>query len=913
MVEKIFVAVITVMMLTMSVTPVGSFELKSSELENQSLNLALEIEIVRPGNSLYINDAQLFPLLFFSLIFGPITLRAQASDGVDYVEFYVDGELISLQSSPVSGQTYEYLCDAPLSGMHTFSVRGVGQESSVEDSKKVFAFNDGGSSPVEITEEEALEILFEEVIIPTESNNRNCAFMPDEVLQAGDLVSSVDGSEYPVNEASWFVFVDDMPEAYYAHPVRYVFIEAQSGEVTVYDEQWPPLVNDIDLFDADFELIKCFAVVPNAPEVIEESSIDAPVADFGDAPDGQMAYQGIVGRYPTLFATSNSLFSRPGGHVLNVGLEMLGDTVSSEQDATDPADPDGVPNLVDADKDERVFLIQKDNQVRLATVVTIDDSAPEGARYLNLLIDFNQDGRWKQYASTDEWAVVNDKVILAQGSSEVVLLPWFIWPESADEYASPVWMRLALTRSQIDEALFENDGGWDGSGEFLYGEIEDYFGYLTSTPWEPELWPRYPDNPPDGSNPDPTDPPGVFPPGPQTVCDPPDEVDVDYYAIIISGGDCRSHMARGLHPAQDAVSRMQGLFGEQNISIQATLTADGSGDNQNTVENIESQIADIALQLKCVDRLMIYMVGHGGDFRLGTQTETGFGLYGTNGRVREVLTPAELGDILSSIAPCRDQPCETTGVCCHVTVVLESCHSGNFNVAEVTGDGRTIIGSCQADEVASAVDGGAFTKGFAQGFWDEDLDADDDGFINATEAYSGGLSQMSSTQHPWIDDQQCPCTCPECDPEMNISKLVWDVYGERWLEETYALLGDGVAFKLSMQNTGDCDTLVGMEFIDVLPWCLSYVEGTILYVNGEEVGVREPDVIEETVDGLSLQWYLGEDVPRLLPGDSIELVLRATVVDVGPNINYFLGRAYLHTDPSVIVDGEDTATVWVEG
>ncbi len=912
MAVKGFVIGITVMLLLMSVAPAGSFEMQSCELEYNSQNLALEIEIVRPGNALYINDAQLFPLLIFSLLFGPITLQAEASDGVDYVEFYLDGELISLQSSPVSDQTYEYLCDEPMSGMHTISVRGIGEGSVVEDAKNVFAFNEGASSPVEVSEEEALKILFEEVVVPTDSNNRNCAFMADEILQVGDVVSSVDGSEYPVGEASWFVFVDDMPEAYYAHPVRYVFINAESGMVTVHDEQWPPLVNDVDLFEADFDLIKCFAVVSEAPEFFEQSSADAPVADYGDAPDGQLAYQGITGQYPTVFETTNSLFDRPGGHVLTVGLEMLGNQVSAEQDATDPSDPDLVPNLVDADKDERVFLIQKDNQVALATIVTLDSAAPEGSRFLNLLVDFNQDGRWKQEGSSVEWAVINEEIILSPGSSELVLLPWFSWPQDGEDFVSPAWMRLALTRAEIDEALFETDGGWDGSGEFLYGEIEDYFGYLSCTLWEPELWPRYPDNPPDGRNPDPTTPPDVFPPGPETVCDPPDEVNVNYYAIIVSGGDCRSHMARGLHPAEDAVSRMHELFSEQNVNVQSTLSPGGSGDNQNTVENIEAALLNLAPQLQCVDRVMIYMVGHGGDFRIGGDSITGFGLYGTNGRVGEVLTPDELGDILDAISPCRDEPCETTGVCCHVTVILESCHSGNFNVANVTGDGRTIIGSCQADEVASAVDGGAFTKGFTQGFWDEGLDANDDGIINATEAYAGGLSEMGATQHPWIDDQQCPCTCPECDPEMQVSKWVWDDYEGLWVDEIYAEFADVVSFKLSMENTGDCDTLIGMKFIDSLPGDLEYAGESSLYVNGELLGPRAPDVIEEIPDGLSLEWYLSEDVERLLPGQSVEIVFNATVVDAGVFVNWLYGESRLHTDPSIVFEEMDFASVIVE-
>ncbi|MDK2463889.1 MAG: hypothetical protein QI223_03820 [Candidatus Korarchaeota archaeon] len=68
-------------------------------------------------------------------------------------------------------------------------------------------------------------------------------------------------------------------------------------------------------------------------------------------------------------------------------------------------------------------------------------------------------------------------------------------------------MRIALTSEPVDEAVFAGVGGWDGTGEFEEGEIEDYlFGVgalseagvrrrwsLTRCPW---MWPAGPRRPP---------------------------------------------------------------------------------------------------------------------------------------------------------------------------------------------------------------------------------------------------------------------------------------------------------------------------------------------------------------------------------------------------------------------------------
>lgn len=40
---------------------------------------------------------------------------------------------------------------------------------------------------------------------------------------------------------SWVFFIDDLPVAYWAHPCRWIFFDAESGEYHIIQEEWPPL------------------------------------------------------------------------------------------------------------------------------------------------------------------------------------------------------------------------------------------------------------------------------------------------------------------------------------------------------------------------------------------------------------------------------------------------------------------------------------------------------------------------------------------------------------------------------------------------------------------------------------------------------------------------------------------------
>jgi hypothetical protein len=210
----------------------------------------------------------------------------------------------------------------------------------------------------------------------------------------------------------------------------------------------------------------------------------APLADYGDAPDNlpcgysEDPTQDISCKFPTLFATTNSrVTGRPGAHALTTGQETLGalELVSAERDANDPNDPDQTPNLTDDDIDDglRVDFLPG-GLIGFKVVVHLGATALPGTRYLNVLYDLNRDGEWKTSPEGEEWIVKNLAINLAPGGEQEIGIPIPVDQSWITALSQPRWLRLALTREAIPEALFAGVGGWDGSGQFSAGEIEDY-------------------------------------------------------------------------------------------------------------------------------------------------------------------------------------------------------------------------------------------------------------------------------------------------------------------------------------------------------------------------------------------------------------------------------------------------------
>jgi hypothetical protein len=191
-------------------------------------------------------------------------------------------------------------------------------------------------------------------------------------------------------------------------------------------------------------------------------------------------------------------------------------------------------------------------------------------------------------------------------------------------------MRVMLTRAKV------NKTGWDGSGQFQYGEIEDYLVYLTDDPPEVE-WPPWPKNPPGGRNPNPPPPPAPQPPGPSKG---PCGTDINYHVIIINGGDSTAHMGRGLYPVKEAADKVIELTQDQRYNQIANLGPGGNTLSENTLENIGKAFDELKNQVKCGDYVLIYIVGHGNPAEDGA----GINLKGSDGKTKELLKYPQRSD-----------------------------------------------------------------------------------------------------------------------------------------------------------------------------------------------------------------------------------------------------------------------------
>ncbi len=251
------------------------------------------------------------------------------------------------------------------------------------------------------------------------------------------------------------------------------------------------------------------------------------VMDFGDAPDMNRSDPGFPGAgFPTILASN-------GAHHLDITKSALGHfradgslSVSAEDDAIDPDDSDGLPNLDDAlgadqDKYDDGFMmgyLPAGGMFEFPVVVSVDADAADQTRYVNILADWDGNLQWNGVDpdAVPEWVVQNAEVTVAPGTEERVFLP----AAQVGSRIYDIWYRVTLSEKPVDPADYPE--GWDGSGEFEEGETEDYYvPYVPQDEIVPEDGGSYDPGPGDGEDdddgldgePDPDDPDGDGNPG----------------------------------------------------------------------------------------------------------------------------------------------------------------------------------------------------------------------------------------------------------------------------------------------------------------------------------------------------------------------------------------------------------------
>lgn len=621
--------------------------------------------------------------------------------------------------------------------------------------------DDNDTAPEPLDLDEAIEVLFDEVINDAATGERWVAFFSSEALASGAALSSEEGDVWKtLTEAAFVGYVDDQPDALWAHDVRYTTIAEDDGAVDSLDENWPLMLDGDSIFNAedagDVEFVRLFSPTPMTDPVPDFDHVkDSPEADYGDAPDSSQAYpNGTAGGFPTLYDTP-ALLGQGGGHCLTVGEEMIGQIVSAEVDADDLSDPDGNPNLVDQDYDDGVWfrlnLTPTKATLQVIVEVTVDVGAPDVTRYINVLMDLDRNGEWNENTVV-EWATINYEVNVPPGTSERIYLPPVELPlNPSNQFPISFWTRVALTRSEIDEDSYDSEGGWDGGGAFDYGEIEDHF--LSFYPWtgpggEPGDWPQ----------PEPPAPPETEPPTPVTCDDVCTilgfDIPCEYKALVINGGD---------HPGQThvdyAANAMKDFFSDYIGGGNVTYV------DKPSESELEQAFEDFANSLRCYDRPFIYLIAHGAP----EPYDPFFALYGSEGR--EKVTPQEMADMLDKINPCDPEnvwlsECIEPVTNCRLTFIMESCHSGRFHGASspLPKNGRNVITTSSADQpsyVSSKTSGGVFSMLWAQSLLDNGADDPDKVFDDAQDALDdlADDGQVNSQDAKISSNENCSCTC----------------------------------------------------------------------------------------------------------------------------------------------------------
>jgi hypothetical protein len=97
--------------------------------------------------------------------------------------------------------------------------------------------------------ENAVARLIEEVIEPSSSWEWADAYgLPEPLPKDAEVWPYLSEESVSISEPTWFFWVDDEPHAMFVHPTRFVFIGAESNQLTVLQAQWWPVVNGESLW-----------------------------------------------------------------------------------------------------------------------------------------------------------------------------------------------------------------------------------------------------------------------------------------------------------------------------------------------------------------------------------------------------------------------------------------------------------------------------------------------------------------------------------------------------------------------------------------------------------------------------------------------------------------------------------------
>ena len=107
----------------------------------------------------------------------------------------------------------------------------------------------------DFTRKQAIHKAITEFIVPPTLEHTVTAFITKMPLQPGDVIAPfVDGEEKRISKPTWFVWINDNSDAWFAHETRYLFIDAETGEHELRVEEWWPTLNEESLFISEEEM-----------------------------------------------------------------------------------------------------------------------------------------------------------------------------------------------------------------------------------------------------------------------------------------------------------------------------------------------------------------------------------------------------------------------------------------------------------------------------------------------------------------------------------------------------------------------------------------------------------------------------------------------------------------------------------
>jgi hypothetical protein len=106
------------------------------------------------------------------------------------------------------------------------------------------------SASKELSHDDASQLVIDEVIQPDSLEQDLIAFGYPEPMQPGDVLEPYNffgedpaPGQTTFEAETWFFWIDDLPGGLFAHETRFVFVDRQSGDITVQKQEWWPVLN----------------------------------------------------------------------------------------------------------------------------------------------------------------------------------------------------------------------------------------------------------------------------------------------------------------------------------------------------------------------------------------------------------------------------------------------------------------------------------------------------------------------------------------------------------------------------------------------------------------------------------------------------------------------------------------------